>query len=185
MGAAAVAPRSQFQFTPLREGRRCSRFACNPRHTISIHAPPRGATYSPFLPASASAFQFTPLREGRQKNLRKILKKVLFQFTPLREGRLHDVRGCWNRRISIHAPPRGATTLPITHTLRPLFQFTPLREGRPCLRCFGLTLNVISIHAPPRGATRISGILILVIVFQFTPLREGRRLPADKAFLRG
>ena len=38
--------RKQFQFTPLREGRRVSSL-CRHKHTdISIHAPPRGATFA-------------------------------------------------------------------------------------------------------------------------------------------
>ena len=78
-------------------------------------------------------------------------------------------------RISIHAPPRGATTARMTTNYRQLkFQFTPLREGRPTPRsflrfayyfnsrpsargdsCFSApkTSLYISIHAPPRGAT--------------------------------
>ena len=79
---------NQFQFTPLREGRlptntaRGTRFNFNSRPSargdvrvdawavaetvISIHAPPRGATFASM--------------HGR-------LQKRLFQFTPLREGR--------------------------------------------------------------------------------------------------
>ena len=34
----------EFQFTPLREGRRGGREAAGTVHHISIHAPPRGAT---------------------------------------------------------------------------------------------------------------------------------------------
>ena len=56
--------REVFQFTPLREGR-----PCRTRHprlvSISIHAPPRGATDRPCRLAHALLFQFTPLREGR------------------------------------------------------------------------------------------------------------------------
>ena len=76
--------------------------------------------------------------------------------------------------ISIHAPPRGATT-PTTQIgdtkfqFTPLregrhqrvayaskvgqFQFTPLREGRQLFLGIGGCPLVISIHAPPRGAT--------------------------------
>ena len=35
-------------------------------HDISIHAPPRGATRGPGRPVTAAKFQFTPLREGRR-----------------------------------------------------------------------------------------------------------------------
>ena len=79
--------------------------------------------------------------------------------------------------ISIHAPPRGATTQNIQKTASLLiFQFTPLREGRRGFRDltdelhdfnsrpsargdtekrFGKHWQCISIHAPPRGATHV------------------------------
>ena len=76
----------QFQFTPLREGRRENRNSCSPKQ-ISIHAPPRGATYANGILAFDIEFQFTPLREGR-----------------LVDGTVNE-----HIYISIHAPPRGAT----------------------------------------------------------------------------
>ena len=101
-------------------------------HTmISIHAPPRGATRLCAYPFNRLLFQFTPLREGRRLLLVGITGIKIFQFTPLREGR-HRLgkrgffRAYFNSRpsargdalmvcntglskISIHAPPRGAT----------------------------------------------------------------------------
>ena len=57
------------------------------------------------------------------------------------------------RKISIHAPPRGATSnWDGTSDLAIAFQFTPLREGRLDVG-FNVTRPNISIHAPPRGAT--------------------------------
>ena len=56
----------QFQFTPLREGRRDADALLVAVQTISIHAPAGGATdakYSATL--LIPKFQFTPLREGR------------------------------------------------------------------------------------------------------------------------
>ena len=77
-----------FQFTPLREGRLSSM----PRYTQ-----PR-------------IFQFTPLREGRLTFERAYSRALSeFQFTPLREGRraaMADISAI--KKISIHAPPRGA-----------------------------------------------------------------------------
>ena len=56
-------------------------------------------------------------------------------------------------KISIHAPPRGATGRSCeSKTSARRFQFTPLREGR---------------HAPCDALDAASE-------FQFTPLREGR-----------
>ena len=79
---------------------------------ISIHAPPRGATF-PFRGRFRPfAFQFTPLREGRRACRFLVFCGFSFQFTPLREGR-HGSRGhcVQSPEISIHAPPRGATSL--------------------------------------------------------------------------
>ena len=114
-GATVRASRSGgnkgFQFTPLREGRHISEDA----------------------PKEAVTFQFTPLREGRRDKDSEDGRKRLFQFTPLREGRHNSIK--WKKKvnhfnsrpsargdgerlgkrifelISIHAPPRGATTL--------------------------------------------------------------------------
>ena len=61
-------------------------------------------------------------------------------------------RAAQGDEISIHAPPRGATTRSSASGRSAIFQFTPLREGRPSCR----------LH---RFGVR---------TFQFTPLREGR-----------
>ena len=58
----------KFQFTPLREGR--PRWSASPRKkkSISIHAPPRGATGAGATATyQRDVFQFTPLREGRRR----------------------------------------------------------------------------------------------------------------------
>ena len=81
-----------FQFTPLREG----------RHVREIPA------------CEYKVFQFTPLREGRLEADGIFGAATQFQFTPLREGRLLPLPRRRNRaggRISIHAPPRGATNV--------------------------------------------------------------------------
>ena len=144
---------------------------------ISIHAPPRGATELQVLKGACPKFQFTPLREGRRgSQARRRLpfgyfnsrpsargdpcllsggSQLIFQFTPLREGRrLVAAVHAFAQRISIHAPPRGATLRKSRGCIRNLFQFTPLREGRrrKCMTTMWQDL------------------------FQFTPLREGRRV---------
>ena len=78
-------------------------------------------------------------------------------------------------RISIHAPPRGATDFDFHNEMVILFQFTPLREGRLIVSPRYMRLDYISIHAPPRGATIQNFRQGRKKVFQFTPLREGRR----------
>ena len=145
-----------FQFTPLREGRR----------------------YMVKKGEHAALFQFTPLREGRLVPSSGMATcGAIFQFTPLREGRLPYSPQAVHRFISIHAPPRGATSAlrssaqssyfnsrpsargdggDISRNPCPKgFQFTPLREGRPYRPACFCRKHAISIHAPPRGATVI------------------------------
>ena len=145
-------------------------------HAISIHAPPRGATFTrAVFVVTSDIFQFTPLREGRLDQLyqgetggisihapprgatRPALRcseKSLFQFTPLREGRLLH-------RVEIH--------------LRRAFQFTPLREGRPRLwkKTSSATFHFNS-RPSARGDRNLAWLSICPVRFQFTPLREGR-----------
>ena len=56
--------------------------------------------------------------------------------------------------ISIHAPPRGATSPRCARICLTIFQFTPLREGRQVGMTLYIVSEYISIHAPPRGATQ-------------------------------
>ena len=148
-------------------------FSCLLWLSISIHAPPRGATLLRELGRDAGDFNSRPSARGDTPGTSALSR----------------------RTISIHAPPRGATHKPDRATGASRFQFTPLREGRRATRSIWANLpnfnsrpsargdfhlhllaalQIISIHAPPRGAT--SGYYVLGIVnkFQFTPLREGR-----------
>ena len=169
-----------FQFTPLREGRHAGRIY--PRQTvhISIHAPPRGATFS------------AKRRTKQSKN---------FNSRPSARGDEVTLKSKWKCiQISIHAPPRGATPGILAQIAKYSFQFTPLREGRPYTNNVRLPRLLISIHAPPRGATRSFQQCPVapeyfnsrpsargdpacpspcgIPAFQFTPLREGRPLQA-------
>ena len=164
----------KFQFTPLREGRQnCEgqrsgipNFNSRPSargdyyvlgiinsNTISIHAPPRGATVLKADSLYNLTFQFTPLREGRRKLSTLRSGRTYFNSRPSARG---DV-GCFRFGIciliSIHAPPRGATPNVHYSIIIFKFQFTPLREGRQCSQVYCEMLDQ----------------------FQFTPLREGRR----------
>ena len=165
-----------FQFTPLREGR--PDFAKSDYRTyISIHAPPRGATNATrrgFL--TPVLFQFTPLREGRPHFPSRTITRGVFQFTPLREGRrLVAINFAKPRRISIHAPPRGATRMKCASCKPTLFQFTPLREGRhACRRHCVLRYHYFNSRPSARGDAKVWRQSCCLIEFQFTPLREGR-----------
>ena len=102
---------------------------------------------------------------------------ALFQFTPLREGRRKaGKRATADIRISIHAPPRGATPRHAGRIYPRKFQFTPLREGRHIdfLRSSASTRFQFTPLREGRQE-RYPFLRIPSRGFQFTPLREGRR----------
>ena len=113
--------------------------------SISIHAPPRGATQEE-AKRCYMANNFNSRPSARGDHTATVIGGItaLFQFTPLREGRQNCESGdCKNHVISIHAPPRGATLLHHVALIR---------------------LRLISIHAPPRGATAAA------LVFPSSPI---------------
>ena len=140
---------------------------------ISIHAPPRGATRRRLGSAGQLYFNSRPSARGDFAVLMGCVSVMLFQFTPLREGRpspMHQPytssahfnsrpsargdtsagRKFTRQRISIHAPPRGAT-----------FKFRKEKNNEH-----------ISIHAPPRGATpRPAGYLSNLLISIHAPPR--------------
>ena len=188
-----------FQFTPLREGRRL-RFLHAPHSLLfqftplregrprSCPALPRGEHFNsrpsargdlearPFLPQPIY-FNSRPSARGDMKSCKLSDITRVFQFTPLREGRRGN--GCQHgadRRISIHAPPRGATRAARTEQPHPLyFNSRPSARGDVRSRAAASVFISISIHAPPRGATMPGFASGSPCLFQFTPLREGRR----------
>ena len=120
---------------------------------ISIHAPPRGATRGDLPITAGAAFQFTPLREGRLRYKQVISCPGYFNSRPSARGDSGRTQESGAGHISIHAPPRGATTVSVYDSPR----------------------GAISIHAPPRGATQMYHNCQANGLFQFTPLREGRQ----------
>ena len=128
----AVCAKRGFQFTPLREGRQRLRFPQRNGRTISIHAPPRGATHCISREHNRERISIHAPPRGATCPLGSLSsQRRLFQFTPLREGRLNGaLTSATVSTISIHAPPRGATKLIGEDPGDTVFQFTPLREGR-------------------------------------------------------
>ena len=123
-----------------------------------------------------SSFQFTPLREGRPygASARRAVACISIHAPP-RGATTRCSQIFVIRIISIHAPPRGATHADCYTRSTKQFQFTPLREGRQGGAAAG-GRGQISIHAPPRGATLSERYFLgCSPLFQFTPLREGRR----------
>ena len=132
---------------------------CN---TISIHAPPRGATQPKRNGMMSKQFQFTPLREGRRVWSKVSQYTWNFNSRPSARGDIRRGSRSASWDISIHAPPRGATLTA---------EYNPIE-------------NYISIHAPPRGATKLRGATFWHTKFQFTPLREGRQEQQCKQRIR-
>ena len=134
----------KFQFTPLREGRRC--FDCG-------------------YIGELGKFQFTPLREGRPRSPRSRTAPNKFQFTPLREGRPSPptstpiTTAYFNSRpsargdcaakesrllcfISIHAPPRGATQQ-IFEAVHVVFHFNSRPSARGDGKRYAISANLL------------------------------------------
>ncbi len=165
-----------FQST-LPRGERRGVSGCPKRHTVSIHAPARGATQSPSGISVPSAFQSTLPRGERRPSELTTVSNVGFQST-LPRGERRD--SCshvapsqsFNPRsragsdatsarttnvpsVSIHAPARGAT----------LHRHRYRLPGK------------VSIHAPARGATRSSSRSTIARQFQSTLPRGERPYP--------
>ena len=144
-----------FQFTPLREGRQNDGILFVVVQ-ISIHAPPRGATWGNWVRKikTIDISIHAPPRGATGNTSKHNGGPLLISIhAPPRGATPRMVRRLHLRRISIHAPPRGATYDKLRVLYHKIFQFTPLREGR---------------HG--YGQKRCYDVL-----FQFTPLREGRR----------
>ena len=144
-------PPRRFQFTPLREGRplvagrsrRPAYFNSRPSARgdgkaalpglageISIHAPPRGATLLVAHAVNRRKFQFTPLREGRRAGLVHRAGMHNFNSRPSARGDMRGNRRFRPARISIHAPPRGATMRRIRAVCLPFnFNSRPSARG--------------------------------------------------------
>ena len=190
----------QFQFTPLREGRRWRLWlAAGWLCYFNSRPSARGDRSCRRRHAGQAPFQFTPLREGRPFPVAtRLSRSIDFNSRPSARGDCGKVSPSILRDISIHAPPRGATP-PAQPQIRTacVFQFTPLREGRQVYKSHGfgrtyfnsrpsargdspgrgyqLLIN-ISIHAPPRGAT--AGCITVVAVssnFNSRPSARGDR----------
>ena len=106
-----------------------------PLHTVSIHAPARGATFhQTHSPALRGVSIHAPARGAT-------------------ELRLSQVRAL---PVSIHAPARGATYRDMIRVYSGGFQFTLPRGERRVCRHIPIAYLLVSIHAPARGATSVS-----------------------------
>ena len=119
-------------------------------------------------------FNSRPSARGDRLIARCAARRTHFNSRPSARGDRAAERRRLHPRISIHAPPRGATLVFWTVSSTTIFQFTPLREGRrqrngaaAGRRIFQFTPLREGRHGDtPRHCIRFQ--------FQFTPLREGR-----------
>ena len=168
-----------FQFTPLREGRRTEGQFAECTGYFNSRPSARGDASNLRDTWIAIYFNSRPSARGDGDQWGNWVRKIKFQFTPLREGRREGVFGSRRQcpRISIHAPPRGATPRKsLSAVRRSHFNSRPSARGDTSSVLWMPMDKWISIHAPPRGATaRWLSIVINILIFQFTPLREGRQ----------
>ena len=79
---------------------------------ISTHAPTRGATSTPTSAVHGTCrFLLTPLREGRPCRCVDLIAERYFYSRPYARGDTSIARACARKRISTHAPTRGATEI--------------------------------------------------------------------------
>ena len=131
LDSVASTDENPFQFTPLREGRQRNRQHRPRRPCISIHAPPRGATWMTRSGWRQMRFQFTPLREGRPTSRLIRYSFGLFQFTPLREGRPAECL-CYNsvqKDFNSRPSARGDAPASQFPRCRPHFNSRPSARG--------------------------------------------------------
>ena len=164
---------------------------------ISIPAPPRGASSCVYGHSSSIKFQYQPLHEGlhapcmasralsnfntspstRGFYVGERRGQVLqFQYQPLHEGLPRSSGTVGPTRISIPAPPRGASGRNPTEKDRcTYFNTSPSTRG---FKDANATIKSykISIPAPPRGASTVLGFLQSIPGFQYQPLHEGLQI---------
>ena len=123
--------------------------------SISIHAPPRGAT----APGTAPPEKRTPISihappRGATAEWQYVLPVWNFNSRPSARGdRVLLPSPFPSSYFNSRPSARGDQAQHIMVVNFDLFQFTPLREGRRGKRTERGRRQNISIHAPPRGAT--------------------------------
>ena len=165
-----------FQSTRPRGARLPTAFAIWDVKNISIHAPARGATRPPSKGSTASSISIhAPARGATVTGDTKPVKEDLFQstrprgarrdgttaaqgimdFNPrAREGRdISSPSNTRSRKISIHAPARGATQGPAVTIRSGYISIHAPARGATASSAVRFQCFAISIHAPARGAT--------------------------------
>ena len=145
------------------------------RHTISTHAPLRGATRIRSTVALGETIStHAPLRGATCLWLRNLPLLTPFLLTPLCEGRpgFPVVLPLLIPDFYSRPSARGDVAKEIFRIAYPKFLLTPLCEGRPCKKNLQVQIRKISTHAPLRGATSFPGVsLQKKLISTHAPLR--------------
>ena len=166
-----------FQFTPLREGRHVLHGCAGHWHSISIHAPPRGATCLLFGNQFTVDFNSRPSARGDRWRPSRTCRPTNFNSRPSARGdRGKEPDWACNANFNSRPSARGDWKHPSVYR-RGRFQFTPLREGRPALKGLITENNDFNSRPSARGDNRAERRRAARDIFQFTPLREGRHTP--------
>ena len=122
---------------------------------LSIHAPARGATYSPHEIKERLQINFNPRsREGSDEDVTtKVDSLEISIHAPARGATSTYQHTHYSTRISIHAPARGATDFSDFFKFFLRISIHAPARGATVDPFFGSLDHVISIHAPARGAT--------------------------------
>ncbi len=166
--------RNLFRSTPPRGERPRPHHLCRVRPNMFRSTPPRGERhYMTYYETANTEFRSTPPRGERREAMQALTEErlfrstpprgerppspssnsfsSLFRSTPPRGERPFGVRGGYaGRRVSIHAPARGATTRDIPRFGPGLFRSTPPRGERLCVRALRMPRQTFR-STPPRG----------------------------------
>ncbi len=145
---------STFQSTPPRGGRPSRVVSYILSATVSIHAPARGATETSHNERGWNWFQSTPPRGGRQATDNFLHDRFRFQSTPPRGGRREEIVANARESLFQSTPPRGGrrTSQETTRNFRKVSIHAPARGATQDF-FGGFPSAIVSIHAPARGAT--------------------------------
>ena len=133
----------------------------------------RGDDGKKYATGEKNIFQFTPLREGRQERREPGRNADDFNSRPSARGDTGLNAEQIYYFISIHAPPRGATSSWKDKPSAGISIHAPPRGATDCIRC---KVDVLYFNSRPsaRGDLSVCVSAAKARRFQFTPLREGR-----------
>ena len=164
-----------FQFTLLREGR----LVRIPRAPHSNHFNSRPSARGDISRASdvmrKTYFNSRPSARGDKAYIIKCWKITYFNSRPSARGDALWQGGHAPSPISIHAPPRGATSSELRRVARSRnFNSRPSARGDFRVMPGGYTPGNFNSRPSARGDHQSIFVRTAAASFQFTPLREGR-----------